>query len=90
MGTAILVSLEEYLSTAYDPDCDYIAGEVRERNLGEGPHSDLQGYFIGLFFEHRKEWNVHVRPEQRVQVAPRRYRIPDVPSCAPATQARQF
>jgi len=35
MQAASLVSLEEYLSTSYDPDCDYVDGAVLERNVGE-------------------------------------------------------
>ena len=42
MSTVAVVSIEEYLSTSYRPDCDYVDGEVRERNLGEYPHSNLQ------------------------------------------------
>jgi hypothetical protein len=46
MSSAAGVFVEEYLSTAYRPDCDYIDGEVRERNLGEYPHSNLQGRLV--------------------------------------------
>ena len=33
MSTATLIPVEEYLSTSYRPDRDYIDGEVRERNV---------------------------------------------------------
>ena len=29
-----LVSVEEYLRTAYRPDCDYVDGIVEDRNVG--------------------------------------------------------
>ena len=29
------VSVEEYLKTVYEPDCEYVDGVVEERNLGE-------------------------------------------------------
>ncbi len=29
------VPISEYLDSVYRPDCEYIDGEVRERNLGE-------------------------------------------------------
>ena len=32
-----LVSLAEYLDTAYSPDREYVDGVVVERHLGEGP-----------------------------------------------------
>jgi len=36
------VTIEEYLSTSYRPDCDYVDGEVQERTLGEIDLSRLQ------------------------------------------------
>ena len=35
MSTKAPVSVEEYLATTYDPDCDYVDGELLERNMGE-------------------------------------------------------
>jgi Uma2 family endonuclease len=72
------VSVEEYLKTSYRPDCDYVDGEIVERNLGEKEHSILQRALILLFGNHRHDWRVEVFPEQRVQVSPTRYRIPDI------------
>jgi len=43
MGAAAAVSLEEYLCTSYDPDCDYADGELEDRNVGEKGHSKAQG-----------------------------------------------
>src|SRR5262249_32003934 len=78
MPTSALVSVEEYLNTSYRPDCDYVDGRVVERNLGELDHSDLQTE-IAVFFRLRgKRWGVHAFVEQRVQVSPTRFRIPDV------------
>lgn len=78
MPAAELVSVREYLSTAYRPDCDYVDGIVVERNLGEYDHARLQGAVFAYFYNRRKQWGIHVVPEQRVQVAPTRLRIPDV------------
>ena len=78
METRTLVPLEEYLTTAYSPDCDYVDGEVLERNPGERNHSTLQMAIAAYLFARRKKWGVRVFPEQRVQVAQRRFRIPDV------------
>ena len=76
--TEALVPVEEYLRTTYDPDCDYVDGEVLERNLGERDHSTLQKRLIIFLGTREKEWNIFVFPEQRVQVSPRRYRVPDI------------
>ena len=81
MATPVLIkqiSVSEYLNTTYRPDCDYIDGEVLERNLGENPHAGLQGYLAAIFFIHEPDWGLRAFPEQRVQVAPTRFRIPDV------------
>jgi len=42
METAALISIDEYLRTSYDPDCDYVDGRVEERDLGEYDHSVFQ------------------------------------------------
>src|ERR1700730_9744809 len=78
MKSGALISVDEYLRTAYSPDCDYVDGEVQERNLGERDHSTLQGEFLYYFRSRKKEWKVFVYPEQRLQVSPTRFRIPDV------------
>ena len=72
------VTIEEYLSISYRPDCDYIDGEVQERNLGEFDHARLQTAIAIYFGARRKEWGIRVVVEQRVQVSPTRFRIPDV------------
>ncbi len=78
MATGTLVSLQEYLATIYEPDCEYVDGEVLERNLGELDHGGLQGIIFGWLFGRRKELGIHVFPETRTQVAANRYRVPDI------------
>ena len=72
------VTIEEYLSISYRPDCDYIDGEVQERNLGEFDHARLQTAIAIYFGARRKEWGIRVFAELRVQVAATRFRVPDV------------
>jgi Uma2 family endonuclease len=78
MATGTLISLDEYLSTIYEPDCEYVDGELLERNMGESDHSGIQGIIFALLYSQRREYGIHVFPELRVQVAARRYRIPDI------------
>jgi Uma2 family endonuclease len=73
-----LVSEQEYLHSAYEPDCDYVQGILLERNVGERPHSILQRELIVYFANRRKEWRLIPFPEQRIRVGPGRYRIPDI------------
>ena len=78
MATGSLVSVHEYLSTSYRPDCDYVDGVVLERNLGEKNHSQLQSA-IWLYYHLRRQlWGLWGFVELRVQVAATRFRIPDV------------
>ena len=78
MGTATLVSQQEYLGTTYHPDCDYLDGVLEERNVGQKDHSQLQGEIFAWFRGRRRALRVAVFPEQRIRVSPGRYRIPDV------------
>jgi Uma2 family endonuclease len=73
-----LVSISDYLATTYRPDAEYIDGVIVERNLGEYDHSSLQAALILFFGSRQREWNIRVLPEQRIQVGPTRFRIPDV------------
>jgi Uma2 family endonuclease len=73
-----LVSVEEYLSTGYDPDCEYDDGVVVERNLGEFEHSFLQVLLGTLFTVNMDNWGVFGLTEQRIQIKPRRFLVPDV------------
>jgi len=71
------VSLDEYLRTDYEPDCDYLDGELEERNLGEREHSVVQAFFAWLFMQ-ESAWNLQACPELRIQVAPTRVCIADI------------
>jgi Uma2 family endonuclease len=78
METAALIPVSEYLKTTYRPDCDFVAGEVRERNIGEEAHAAIQAIFAGIFREFRHTWNIRVYTEVRVQTLPDHYRVPDL------------
>jgi len=78
MKAAALVPVEEYLRTTYRPDCDYVDGEVLERNVGERDHSEMQREFVFVFRLNQKAWKTFAFPEQRVQISARRFRVPDV------------
>src|SRR6266545_826464 len=78
MGTATLVSVEEYLSTSYRPDREYIDGIVLERNLGESDHSSAAMAISDYLYTRRKQFGIRVYPEQRVQVRQTRFRVPDI------------
>ena len=78
MSTAALVSLQEYLTTTYRPDCDYVDGVLVERNVGQKDHSKLQGEVFTFFRSRRRELRLAAFPEQRIRISARRFRIPDI------------
>ncbi len=74
----VQISLDEYLRSSYHPDCDYVDGEVQERNLGEFDHAAVQMFLGNWFFQHREDWQLHVLPEMRIRVSATRVRIADI------------
>jgi Uma2 family endonuclease len=73
-----LISVEEYLSTGYEPDCEYDNGLIVERNVGEFEHSFLQSILTTIFTVNMDAWNAYSLTEQRVQIASRKFLIPDI------------
>ena len=43
VSSTAAVPVSDYLETSYRPDCDYLDGQLLERNVGEWEHSRLQG-----------------------------------------------
>ncbi len=78
MSTGTVVPLSEYLATSYRPDCDYLDGELLERNVGEWDHSRLQALLTRYLSNREKQWGILVAVEQRVQVKATRFRVPDI------------
>ena len=84
------VSLSEYLGTSYRPDCDYLEGALLERNVGEWDHARFQGLLLTKLVGLEKSLGILVVPEQRVQVKPRRFRIPDITILAATSNEEQI
>jgi Uma2 family endonuclease len=74
----ICVTAQEYLGTAYRPDCDLVDGVLLERNVGHKDHSNLQAEILAWFRERRRALRLKAFPEQRIRVATNRYRVPDI------------
>lgn len=78
----VVVPVEEYLSTDYSPDVDYVDGRLVERNVGDYYHSLLQGLVVTYFNATlRARYGPRFRafPEYRMEVRQRtRFRVPDV------------
>jgi len=77
-ATPLPLSVEDYLHSSYSPDCDYVDGELQERNLGEFDHAAVQTDLAVWFAGHAKQWNIRAVTELRIKVASTRFRIADV------------
>ena len=76
MSTLALVPISDYLGHTPDPDCDYLEGQLLERNVGELSHGDAQGRtYAFVLFQCVGFW---AGVEIRVQVREHRFRVPDV------------
>ena len=78
MAAATLVSVLEYLKTSADPDCEYVAGVIEGRSVGELDHASWQKALVRWFAGHEPEWGIRVYPELRVQTSADSFRVPDV------------
>ena len=78
MAVTTQVSIDMYLRTAYQPDAEYVDGEIEQRPIGEDNHSAWQSAINYWFRLHAEQWNVRVRPELRVQTSETRFRVPDI------------
>jgi Uma2 family endonuclease len=71
-----VISVEEYLSTSYDPDVEFVDGVLVERNVGDWLHALIQSNV--LFALRRKYPHLKVVAELRSSVTSTRFRLPDV------------
>jgi Uma2 family endonuclease len=82
MTTKTLMTVEEYLHTSFeDGDCEYVDGEIVEKNIGEYGHADIQGELVFLLRSLRSKPGLETlkaMPEVRIRTGPSRYRVPDV------------
>src|SRR5262252_2930594 len=79
MVTSSAIPVEEYLRTTYDPDMEYVNGQLVERNVGEHDHSRFQHLLDMELGTRERERRFRVFTEQRVRVSDEpRYRIPDL------------
>jgi Uma2 family endonuclease len=73
-----MTSVGEYLDTSYRPDCEYVDGELLERNVGEWEHGRLKMLLSRFLCDREKQWGIVIAMAQRVQVGPTRFRVPDI------------
>ena len=52
--------IEEYLRAVYEPDAEFVDGQIVERHLGENPHSAAQVRLIQLFTPLSQDHDLHL------------------------------
>lgn len=79
MSARVQMDVEEYLRTSFDgSDCEYLDGDIVERNMGELPHGDVQVNLAVLLRQLRRQLGIRVVTEIRIQIHSRRYRVADI------------
>ena len=79
MEVRTLISEEEYLHMSFeDRTPEYVDGELVERTMPNNSHSKAQGEVVFVFRKLQERLPLYPRPELRVPVAPRTYRIVDL------------
>jgi Uma2 family endonuclease len=78
MGVGTLIPVDEYLRTSFRPDCDFIEGEVLERNVGKRRHGYAQARIAAWFIHRQQTLRLESLTELRMRVGPNRIRIPDI------------
>jgi Uma2 family endonuclease len=76
MSVNALVTMDEYLQTAYSPDREYVDGVIVERHVGERPHSLVQANIV--FALRQRHPGIYDWPELRVRTVSNRSRVPDI------------
>jgi Uma2 family endonuclease len=77
MATQTLISIEEYLRTAYEPDAEYVDGHIVERSMPETPHSAVQVRLVQLFAPLSRDRSLHLMTGLRMRISAACVRIPD-------------
>jgi Uma2 family endonuclease len=81
MGVGALIPVDEYLRTSFDPDCDFVDGEVLERNVGKRRHGYAQARIAAWFVNRQQTLSLEALTELRMRIGSSRVRIPDVVVC---------
>ena len=72
------VPIDVYLRSSFEPDAEYVDGEIQERAVGELNHAAWQAAIQQWFWLRQQDWRIRVYAELRVQASPTRFRVPDV------------
>ncbi len=73
------MSVGEYLPTTFDEgDCEYVDGEIVERNVGKYSHSWIQKRPLKVLAPFEERLDLGAFQDLRFRATASRYRIPDI------------
>jgi Uma2 family endonuclease len=78
MAVAELVSAEQYLHSSFEHDAEFVEGRLVQRPIPTWEHAAMQGFLIEELRVIGRRLGLFAVPEQRVQIRPDRFRVPDV------------
>src|SRR5882724_8743863 len=76
MPSVTAVSVNEYLGTEYDPNCEYIDGVLVPKPMPTSRHSRIQGKLFSLIDSRFPDF--WVGTELTVQIREKKYLVPDL------------
>ena len=77
-SSQIRMVVEEYLKTSFESDCEYLDGEIVERNTGTFEHAHTVGNLIARLQPLRRTLGIRVLPVITISTGPKRYRVADI------------
>ena len=76
--TLPLVSVQDYLKTDYEPNCEYLDGVLVSKAVPDYLHSQLQTLLLLLLAAKKNEFGIQALAELHLRVTPTRFRVPDI------------
>jgi Uma2 family endonuclease len=78
VATKTRITEEQYLRSTFEPDAEFVRGEIVERSMPDYLHSKIQGLLLIWFGRLMERHRVQPCPELRMRLSPGVYRVPDV------------
>ncbi|MDP8982906.1 MAG: Uma2 family endonuclease [Acidobacteriota bacterium] len=90
MATKTRITEEEYLRSTFEPDAEFVGGEIAERSLPDYLRSKIQGLLLIWFERLMERHRVQPCPGLRMCLGPCLYRVPDVVLIAGPEPEKRF
>jgi Uma2 family endonuclease len=78
VATKTRITEEQYLGSKFEPDAEFVRGEIAERSMPDYLHSKIQGLLLIWLGRLMERHRVQPCPELRMRLGPGVYRVPDI------------